>query len=58
MALTRRIRHLGILTRDIAVFSGGIGAVWIIPLIAIVIAVSAAITTVHSGLPYVVYTLM
>jgi hypothetical protein len=54
----RRLRHLALLVRDIAVFSGGVGAVWMIPLIAIVLAVAITVATVNTGLPYVVYTLL
>ncbi len=52
----RRLRHLGRLTRDLVAMSADVGALWLLPVVLILLLTALLIVTAHSALPYVVYT--
>ena len=52
----RRIRHLAVLCRDTLAFSSSVGALWLLPLLLILLITALAAITVHTAVPYVVYT--
>lgn len=51
-----RLRHLMLLGRDLVEMSAGVGALWLVPVIVILLLTAALAATAHTALPYVVYT--
>ncbi|MCB1038103.1 MAG: hypothetical protein KDA94_01015 [Acidimicrobiales bacterium] len=52
----RRARHLLLLLRDLAEMSGSVGALWLLPVVVILLLTAMLAVTAQHTVPYVVYT--
>lgn len=51
-----RLRHLGLLLRDMVEMSGSVGALWLLPVLVILLLTAVLAVTAQHTVPYVVYT--
>jgi hypothetical protein len=52
----RRLRHLGLLLRDLVQLSSAAGALWLVPVLVILLLTAALAVAAHTAAPFVVYT--
>ncbi len=52
----RRVRYLGLLLRDMVEMSHSVGALWLLPVLVILLLTAMLAVTAQHAVPYVVYT--
>ena len=52
----RRLRHLGLLLRDLVQLASTAGALWLVPVLVILLVTAILAVTAHTAAPFVVYT--
>lgn len=52
----RRLRHAALLFRDVVQMSGSVGALWLLPVLVILLITAMLAVTAQHTVPYVVYT--
>lgn len=52
----RRVRYFVLLVRDMTEMSGSVGALWLLPVLVILLLTTVLAVTAQHTVPYVVYT--